>query len=129
VVLGLFQYHLSAEVRTLLGYVRLLQTERPKGFGCRVSVTLGASRASGYVAERRELPGVVRGRPMARHRRADAGAVSTGHRRDPGAFALPMAQARSLRVGDVLVLEQAFSMPRATAISRLANSDCTVHRR
>jgi type III secretion protein Q len=106
---GLFQYHLSAEVRTLLGYVRLLQTERPKGFGCRVSVTLGASRASGYVwLSAESFLALCEAGPW----RAIAAPMPAPFQLaiavPLGRLHLPMAQARSLRVSDVLVLEQGF---------------------
>lgn len=41
-----------------------------------------------------------------------------------GRLQLPIAQARSLRVGDVLILEQSFSRPKALAMYRLAGSGC-----
>lgn len=105
----LFQLHLSPQVRALLGYVRLLETDRPKAFGCRLSVTLGQTRVEGYVWLSPESflalcdAGPWRGRagPMPASFRL-AIAVTLGR------LQLPIAQARSLRVGDVLVLEQSF---------------------
>ncbi|MCR4538178.1 FliM/FliN family flagellar motor switch protein [Pseudomonas sp. 18.1.10] len=104
---ALFQYHLSPEVRALLGYVRLLHAERPKGFGCRLTVTLGASRVEGYVWLSPESF-------FALH---EAGAWQASAAPLPlsfqlaidvtlGRLRLPIVQAGSLRAGDVLVLEQ-----------------------
>lgn len=106
---ALFQYHLSPEVRALLGYVRLLHTERPKGFGCRLTVTLGASWAEGYVWLSTESF-------LALH---EAGAWRVSAAPLPlsfqlaiavtlGRLRLPIVQACGLRAGDVLVLEQIF---------------------
>lgn len=105
----LFQLHLSPQVRALLGYVRLLETDRTKAFGCRLSVSLGQTRVEGYVWLSPESflalcdAGPWRGRagPMPASFRL-AIAVTLGR------LQLPIAQARSLRVGDVLVLEQSF---------------------
>ena len=106
---ALFQQHLSPQVRALVGYMRLLETERPKGFGCRLSVTLGASRVMGYMWLT----------PQSFLALCDAGPWRTTAAPLPAAFqlaiavtlgrvSLSVAQARSLRVGDVLVLDQIF---------------------
>ncbi|MEB2645719.1 YscQ/HrcQ family type III secretion apparatus protein [Pseudomonas sp. C 49-2] len=106
---ALFQHHLSPQVQALLGHVRLLEVDRPKGFGCRLSVTLGASRAMGYL-----WLTAVNFLAL-----CDAGAWRRNAAPLPASFQLaiavtlgrlqlPIAQARSLRVGDVLILEQSF---------------------
>ena len=105
---ALFQHYLSPEVRTLFGYFRLLQTDCPAGFGCRVSVSLDASRVVGYVWLTPEsllmLSEAAPWRSIAAPLPAKfqlAIAVTLGHLR------LTIAQAFSLRPGDVLVLEAA----------------------
>lgn len=106
---ALFQYHLSPQVRALFGYVRLLQTDRPTGFGCRLSVTLGASRVVGYVWLTPESflalcaagPWRATAAPLPASFQL-AVAVTLGR------VSLPIAQARSLRSGDVLVLGPTF---------------------
>ena len=106
---ALFQYYLSPEVRSLLGYVRLLHTERPRGFGCRLTVTLGASWAEGYAWLSPESFLALHEASSWRATAAPlplsfqlAIAVTLGRLR------LPIVQASSLRTGDVLVLEQTF---------------------
>ncbi|NVZ19378.1 FliM/FliN family flagellar motor switch protein [Pseudomonas costantinii] len=106
---ALFQHHLSPQVSALLGYVRLVEVARPLGFGCQVSVTLGASRVVGFVWL---TPGSFLTLCEAGPWRSVAAsmaaqfqltiAVLLGH------LQLSVAQVRSLRAGDVLVLEQAF---------------------
>ncbi|WP_411381261.1 FliM/FliN family flagellar motor switch protein [Pseudomonas sp. MPB26] len=106
---ALFQHHLSPQVKALLGYVRLLEAARPKAFGCRLTVALGAARVEGYVWLTPEsFLALCDAGPW----RATAGSLPASF---PMAIAvilgrvqLPIAQARSLRPGDVLVLEQAF---------------------
>ncbi|MEX5546796.1 FliM/FliN family flagellar motor switch protein [Pseudomonas pergaminensis] len=105
----LFQYHLSPQVKTLLGYLRLLETEPPKAFGCRLSVSLGQSRVEGYVWL---APASFLALCDAGPWRATAGPMPTSFRLaiavTLGRLRLPIAQARSLRTGDVLVPEQSF---------------------
>ena len=106
---ALFQQHLSPQVRALLGYVRLVQTERPRGVGCRLTVTLGASRVVGYMWLTPEsflalcdaAPWRTTAAPLPAAFQL-AIAVTLGH------TSLSIVQARSLRVGDVLVLDHAF---------------------
>lgn len=106
---ALFQHHLSPQVRTLLGYMRLLASERPAGFGCRLSVSLGDCRVVGYVWLSSESFLAL----------CDAGPWRTIAAPLPTLFALaiavplgrlqlPIVQVRGLRTGDVLVLEQAY---------------------
>lgn len=106
---ALFQHHLSPQVRALLGFVRLLKTERPTGFGCRISVTLGASRVTGYVWL---TPNSFLALCDAAVWRAVAAPLPvTFPLALPvilGSVQLPMRQVRGLRAGDVLVLEQPF---------------------
>ncbi|KFF44290.1 MULTISPECIES: FliM/FliN family flagellar motor switch protein [Pseudomonas] len=111
----LFQYYLSPEVRALLGYVRLLHTGRPKGFGCRLTVTLGASWVEGYVWLSPESFLALYEAGAWRATAAPlplsfqlAIAVTLGRLR------LPIVQAGSLRAGDVLVLEQTFFQARGS---------------
>lgn len=106
---ALFQFHLSPQVRALLGYVRLVETRRPQGFGCRLSVTLGASRVVGYVWSTPESflalcdagPWLSIAAPMLAAFQLTV-AVTLGR------LQLPIAQVRGLRAGDVLLLEQTF---------------------
>ncbi|WP_253493199.1 FliM/FliN family flagellar motor switch protein [Pseudomonas sp. S3E17] len=106
---ALFQHHLSPQVSALLGDIRLLETDRPKGFGCRLSVTLGASRVVGYLWL---APETFLALCDAGPWRTTAGPMSTRFQLaiavTLGRLQLPIAQARSLRTGDVLVLEQTF---------------------
>lgn len=106
---ALFQLHLSPQVRSLLGYVRLLETDPPKAFGCRLAVTLGKARVEGYVWLTPEsFLALCDAGPW----RAIAGPMPASFRLSIavtlGRLQLPIAQARSLRTGDVLVLEQTF---------------------
>lgn len=106
---ALFQHHLSPQVSALLGYMRLLETDRPKGFGCRLSVTLGAARVASYMWLAPESflalceagPWRATAAPMPATFQL-ALAVTLGR------LQLPIAQARGLRTGDVLLLEQSF---------------------
>ncbi|PMV26775.1 MULTISPECIES: FliM/FliN family flagellar motor switch protein [unclassified Pseudomonas] len=107
---ALFQFYLSPQVKAVLGYVRLLETEQlPKAFGCRLSVALGNARVEGYVWLAPESflvlcdagPWRATARPMPASFRLTI-AVTLGR------LQLPIAQVRSLRTGDVLVLEQSF---------------------
>ncbi|KTC49598.1 type III secretion protein [Pseudomonas fluorescens ABAC62] len=106
---AVFQHHLSPQVRSLLGYVRLLETERTAGFGCRLSVSLGASRVAGYVWLSPEsflaLCDAGPWRPMAA---PVHGAFQLAIAVTLGRLRLPIAQARTLRAGDVVIFEQCF---------------------
>ncbi|CRM55186.1 MULTISPECIES: FliM/FliN family flagellar motor switch protein [Pseudomonas] len=106
---ALFQHHLSPQVKALLGYVRLLEVDRPEGLGCRLSVTLGAARVMGYVWL---APETLIALCDAGSWRANAAPVPASFQLaiavTLGRLQLPIAQARSLRVGDVLMLEQNF---------------------
>lgn len=112
---ALFQHHLSPQVRALLGYVRLLKTERPTGFGCQLSVTLGASRIVGYVWL---TPNSFLALCEAGAWRAIAAPLPETFRLmlavTLGRMQLPIAQVRGLRPGDVLVLEQLLFDARGT---------------
>lgn len=109
----LFEQHLSPQVKALFGYMRLLVTARPAGFGCKLSVTLGASRVVGYVwlAHQNFLalcdaaPWRSIAAPMPASFKLAIGVPL-------GRAQLPLAQVRNLRAGDVLVLEQAFFQPQ-----------------
>ena len=46
---ALFNHHMSPQVQALFGHLRLVPGTRPLNFGCRLCVTLGASRATGYL--------------------------------------------------------------------------------
>jgi type III secretion protein Q len=103
----LFHYHLSPQVRALLGHVRLLEAvDRPTGFGCRLRVTLGTSRVDGYMwlapatflAMCDTGPWCTTATPLQDSFQL-AIAVTLGR------VQLPISQARGLRAGDVLVLE------------------------
>lgn len=102
---ALYQYHMSPQVRALLGYVRLLETDRPKGFGCRLSVTQGASRVEGYLwLTPQSFLALCEAGPW----RATAAALPAPFQLaiavTLGRVQLPIAQVRGLRTGDVLVL-------------------------
>ena len=106
---ALYQYHMSPQVRALLGYVRLLETDRPKGFGCRLSVTLGVSRVEGYIWLAPEsFLALCEAAPW----RATAAALPASFQLAVavtlGQVPLPVARAGSLRTGDVLVLGSSF---------------------
>lgn len=117
---ALFQHHLSPQVRTLLGAVRLLEVDRPVGFGCQLSVSLGASRVVGYLWLAAEsflaLYDAGPWRPTAEPMTASfqlAIAVTLG------CLQLPVRQARTLRTGDVLLLEQHFFQASGTGFVRV----------
>ncbi len=112
---ALYQYHLSPEIRSLLGYVRLLETDRPTEFGCRLSVTLGGSRVGGYVWLNCEsFLALCEAGPW----RAIAAPMPASFQLaiavTLGCMKLPIAQLRSLRTGDVLVFEQSFFQAQGT---------------
>lgn len=112
---ALFQLHLSPQVRALLGYVRLLDIDPPKAFGCRLSVALGKTRVEGYVWLAPEsFLALCDAGPW----RAIAGPMTASFRLSIavplGRLHLPIAQARSLRAGDVLVLEQTFFLAQGS---------------
>lgn len=106
---ALFQYHLSPQVSALLGSVRLLDAELPKGFGCRLCVSLGASRLESYVWLTPEsFLALCEAGPW----RSTAAPLPASFQLSiavpVGRVQLPIAQVRSLQAGDVLVLEQTF---------------------
>ncbi|MDQ0650861.1 FliM/FliN family flagellar motor switch protein [Pseudomonas cedrina] len=106
---ALFQHHLSPQVIALLGYVRLLEAPRPKAFGCRLSVTLGQSRVEGYVWLTPEsFLALCEAGPWRDTAAPLPASFPLAIAVILGRVQLPIAQARSLRAGDVLVLEQAF---------------------
>ncbi|NVZ49893.1 FliM/FliN family flagellar motor switch protein [Pseudomonas sp. B6002] len=116
---ALFQHHLSPQVRTLLGTVRLLEVDRPVGFGCQITVSLGASRVVGYLWLAAEsflaLHASGPWRPTAEPMTASfqlAIAVTLGR------LQLPVRQAQALRTGDVLLLEQRFFQACGTGYVR-----------
>ncbi|AZE76542.1 FliM/FliN family flagellar motor switch protein [Pseudomonas synxantha] len=106
---ALFQHHLSPQVQALFGHLRLLPGTRPLNFGCRFCVTLGASRVVGYLwlsvdsflalCQAGPWRSVAKPMPTQFQLAID---VTLGR------LQLPMHQLRSVRAGDVLVLEQAF---------------------
>ncbi|WP_248749022.1 FliM/FliN family flagellar motor switch protein [Pseudomonas sp. MWU15-20650] len=105
---ALFHHHLSPQLRELFGYLRLLPSAQTLSFGCRLRVTLGASRVVGYLwlsaesflalCEAGQWRSIAA--PLPDHFQL-AIAVTLGH------VQLTIAQICSLQVGDVLVLEQA----------------------
>ncbi|MGY2682257.1 FliM/FliN family flagellar motor switch protein [Pseudomonas tolaasii] len=108
-VWDLFLHHLSPQVRGLLGYVRLLATDRPSSFGCSLTVTLGAARAVSYLWLAPEsflaLCEAGRWRPVAGSLPAVfqvAVAVALGR------LQLPVTQVNRVAQGDVLMFEQSF---------------------
>lgn len=105
----LFQHHLSTQVRGLLGYLRLRVYEKPSGFGCSLSVTLGSSRVVSYLWLSPEsffaLCEAGPWRPVAAPLPARLQVAVTV---PLGGLQLPIAQVSSLRAGDVLMLEQSF---------------------
>ncbi len=105
---ALFQQHLSPQVRALFGHLRLLPGGRRLNFGCRLCVTLGDSHVVGFLWLSAESflamceagPWRTMARPMPVGFQLSV-PVTIGRSR------LPLSQLRSLRTGDVLVLEQA----------------------
>lgn len=105
---ALLQHYLSPQISALFGYVRLVDTDRPTGFGCRLSVSLGASRVVGYVwlapdsllALCEAAPWCSIAAPLPAQFQL-AVAVTLGRMR------LTIAQVRGLHAGDVLVPELA----------------------
>jgi type III secretion protein Q len=105
----LFQHHLSPQVRALFGYLRLLDSSAPQAFGCRFTVTLGPSRVVGYLWLAPESllalcgagPWQATAEPLPASFQLAVAVVL-------GRLQLPIAQLRSVRAGDVLMLEQAF---------------------
>ncbi len=106
---AVFQHHLSPQLQALLGHVRLLETQRPNGFGCRLTLTLGDARALGFVWLAPETFLAL----------CDAGQWHSTAAPMPPRFPLAItvtlgrvrlanAQVRGLRSGDVVMLEQAF---------------------
>ncbi len=105
----LFQHHLSPQVRGLFGYLRLRAAPGKLNFGCRLTVTLGPSRVVGYLLLAPEsllaLCEAGQWQPTAQPLPPSfqlSIALTLGRLR------LPMTQLRSVRAGDVLMLEQAF---------------------
>lgn len=112
---ALFQHHLSPQVLALLGYVRLLEAARPEGFGCQLGVTLGASRVMGYMwLTPQSFLALCDAGPW----HADAAPLPASFQLaialTLGGVRLPIAQARSLRSGDVLLLDQTFFQAQGT---------------
>ncbi|WDU61604.1 FliM/FliN family flagellar motor switch protein [Pseudomonas poae] len=106
---ALFHHHLSDQVRALFGYMRLVTTERPAGFGCRLSVTLGASRVLGYLWLAPESFLMMCEAAPWRSIAEPVPALFQLTIAVPlGRLRLPIAQVRTLRAGDVLMLEHAF---------------------
>ncbi|AUG05735.1 FliM/FliN family flagellar motor switch protein [Pseudomonas sp. S09G 359] len=118
----LFLHHLSPQVLALLGHLRLLPAPRKLSFGCRLTVTLGASKVVGFLwlAPETFLALCVAGpwQPTASPLPLSfplAIAVTLGR------LDLPIAQLRSLRAGDVLMLEKAFFDVQGHGQLRIAN--------
>ena len=106
---ALFNHHMSPQVQALFGHLRLVPGTRPLNFGCRFCVTLGASRATGYLwLSAESFLALCKAGPW----RSVAGSVPAQFQLAVevtlGRLRLPMNQLRSLRAGDVLVVEQAF---------------------
>jgi type III secretion protein Q len=117
---ALYQHHMSPQVRALLGYVRLLETDRPKGFGCRVNVTLGSSQIEGYMWLAPEsFLALCEAGPW----RATAAALPASFHLaiavTLGRVPLQIAQARNLRTGDVLLLGPSFFSVRGNGYVQL----------
>ncbi|AIG04844.1 putative type III secretion protein [Pseudomonas fluorescens] len=116
----LFQHHLSPQIRSLFGYLRLQPSPGKLTFGCRLTVTLGTSRVVGYLLLAPEslfaLCEAGRWKPTAKPLLPSfqlAIAVTLGR------LQLPITQLRRLREGDVLVLEQAFFDVQGTGQLRI----------
>ena len=105
----LFQHHLSPQVRALFGYLRLRTPPGKLNFGCRLTVTLGPSRVVGYLLL---TPESLLALCEAGHWQPTAQPLPTSFQLaiavTLGRLQLPLTQVRSLRVGDVVMLEQAF---------------------
>lgn len=104
-----FEHHLSAQVRDLLGYLRVALDAQLPDFGCRLSVSRGESRVMGYLWLSPESfmtlcdagPWLPTAEPIPKRFQLSI-AVTVG------SVQLPVNQLRTLRPGDVLVLEQVF---------------------
>lgn len=109
----LFQLHLSAQVRALLGYVRLRVADQPAEFGCRLSVTLDASRVVSYLwLSPESFLALCEAGPWQPIAEPLPGLFQLTIALTVGRLRLPVAQVGSVRVGDVLMLEQAFFQAR-----------------
>jgi type III secretion protein Q len=111
----LFEHHLSPQVRALFGHLRVLPYAQALNFGCRVYVTLGASRAGGYLWLSADsflaLCAAGPWRPIAAAMPAQFQVevlVTLGH------LQLSVAQVSGLRPGDVVMLEQALFQVQGT---------------
>jgi type III secretion protein Q len=105
----LFLYHLSPQVRKLLGHLRLLGGSHSLPFGCRLTVTLGMSQVSAYLWLTHESflavcdagPWRSIAAPLP-ERFQVAIAVTLGR------LQLSISHLRTARSGDVVVIEQPF---------------------
>ncbi|ROM57446.1 type III secretion protein [Pseudomonas poae] len=106
---ALFEHHLSPQVRALFGYLRLLPTVPALDFGCRLWVSLGASRVAGYLWMSAQSflalceagPWQPTAAPMPDRFQLTL-AVTLGRLR------LSIAQMCSVREGDVVLLEHSY---------------------
>ena len=106
---ALFQHHLSAQVRALLGHLRLLPSARPLNFGCRLCVTLGASHVVGYLwLSAQSFLALCEAGAWRRMASPMPARFQLALPVTIGRLRVPLSQLRGLRAGDVLVFEQAF---------------------
>ncbi|WP_370694882.1 FliM/FliN family flagellar motor switch protein [Pseudomonas sp. FP2335] len=106
---ALFQHHLSPQISRLLGDVRLSESARPEGFGCRLVVTLGASRVDAYMwLTPQSFLSLCAAAPWRGIAAPLPAAFQLAIAVTVGRVQLPFAQVRGLQAGDVLVFEQAF---------------------
>ncbi|PHN31689.1 FliM/FliN family flagellar motor switch protein [Pseudomonas sp. ICMP 460] len=118
----LFLHHLSPQLLALFGYLRLLPAPTKLSFGCRLTVTLGASRVAGYVwMAPQTLLAMCTAGPWQR----TAGPLPLSF---PlaivvtlGRLSLQVEQLRSLRAGDVVMLQQSFFDAQGHGHLRIAN--------
>jgi len=109
----LFLHHLSPEVRTLFGYLRLLSAPRKLTFGCRFTVTLGASRVVSYLWLAPEtLLALCDAGPWKAIAAPLPASFQLALTVTLGRLRLPIQQVRHLRVGDVVMLEQPLFDPQ-----------------
>ena len=106
---ALFQHHLSAQVRALLGHLRLLPSARPLNFGCRLCVTLGASHVVGYLwLSTESFLALCEAGPWRRMASPMPTRFQLALPVTIGRLRVPLSQLRGLRAGDVLMFEQVY---------------------
>jgi type III secretion protein Q len=117
---AVFQHHLSPQLQSLFGYLRLAGPGREQGFSCRLTVTLGDSKVVGRLSllpqSLMSLYAAGPWKPVIGQWPASfplAVAVTLGHSQ------LPITQLRGVRPGDVLMPERTLFDVQGTGHLRL----------